>query len=243
MQIISAKEVVKLVPDGAWMVSQGMGAAAVAEELMLELENRFLETGHPTGLHWIHSSGQGYGDRGLNHLAHEGMLTWIIGGHYGPAWKVQEMVMNNKIQAYNWPQGVISCMFRDIAGRRPTLSKIGLHTFVDPRLEGGKLNECTKEDIIKGADVEGEEYLYYQQPPRLDFAFLRATYADEKGNISMEGEGATFETLQVAEAFHNRGGKVVVQVKEIVKTGTLDPRGLCGASHRPEPQPYDHIQY
>ena len=224
MQVISAKEVVKLVPDGAWMVSQGMGAAAVAEELMLELENRFLESGHPTGLHWIHSSGQGYGDRGLNHLAHEGMLTWIIGGHYGPAWKVQEMVMNNKIQAYNWPQGVISCMFRDIAGRRPTLSKIGLHTFVDPRLEGGKLNECTKEDIIKVADVEGEEYLYYQQPPRLDFAFLRATYADEKGNISMEGEGATFETLQVAEAFHNRGGKVVVQVKEIVKTGTLDPR-------------------
>ncbi|MBS6365858.1 MAG: 3-oxoacid CoA-transferase [Clostridiales bacterium] len=224
MQVILAKEIVKQVPDGAWMVSQGMGAAAVAEELLLELENRFLETGHPTGLHWIHSSGQGYGHRGLNHIGHEGMLGWITGGHYGPADQVQKLVMENKIEAYNWPQGVISTMFRDIAGRRPTLSKIGLHTFVDPRLEGGKLNARTQKDTIKVAQVEGEEYLYYCHPPRLDFAFLRGTYADEKGNISLEGEGATFETLSVAQALHNTGGKVVVQVREIVKTGSLDPR-------------------
>lgn len=224
MQVITAKEIAAMVSDDAWLVSQGMGAAAVPEELLLELENRFLDCGHPSGLHVIHSSGEGYGHRGLNHVGHEGMLAWILGGHYGPAHEVQKLMIENKIKAYNWPQGVISCMFRDIAGRRPTLSKIGLYTFVDPRLEGGKMNSCTTEDTIAVTQVDGEEYLRYQQPPRLDFAFIRGTYADEKGNISMEEEGATFETLAVAQAVHNTGGKVVVQVKELVKTGSLDPR-------------------
>ena len=190
IQVITAKDAAQLVFDGATVCSQGMGGNDVAEELMLELENRFLATGHPQHLRWIHSSGQGDSNtRGLNHIGHEGMLDWIIGGHYNPAPRIQKLVVENKIQAYNWPQGVISVMFRDIAANRPTVSRIGLHTFVDPRLEGGRLNSVTTEQIVKPITIDGDEFLLYKHPEHLDFALLRGTYADERGNISLEEEG------------------------------------------------------
>ena len=225
IQVITAKDAAQLVFDGATVCSQGMGGNDVAEELMLELENRFLATGHPQHLRWIHSSGQGDSNtRGLNHIGHEGMLDWIIGGHYNPAPRIQKLVVENKIQAYNWPQGVISVMFRDIAANRPTVSRIGLHTFVDPRLEGGRLNSVTTEQIVKPITIDGDEFLLYKHPEHLDFALLRGTYADERGNISLEEEGCYLESLQAAQAVHNSGGKVIVQVKEVVAAGSIDPR-------------------
>ena len=225
IQIISAKEAAALIPSGSTICSQGMGGNDVAEELMLELENSFLACGTPNHLKWIHSSGQGdRATRGLNHIGHEGMLDWIIGGHYNPAPRIQNLITDNKIEAYNLPQGVISVMFRDIAAHRPTISKIGLHTFVDPRMEGAKLNERTKKDIVQVIQIENTEYLLYKQPERLDFALLRGTYADERGNISLEEEGCYLESLQAAQAVKNSGGKVIVQVKEIVKSGSIDPR-------------------
>ena len=129
---------------------------------MLELEKLFLETGRPNHLSWIHSSGQGdKGNRGLNHLAHEGLLDWIVGGHFGPATKVQELIAQNKVQAYNLPQGVISHMFRDMAAKRPTITRIGLETFVDPRVEGGKLNKRHKTDMVEIIELTSKGYLQY----------------------------------------------------------------------------------
>lgn len=225
IQVITSQEAVAMIHSGSTLCSQGMGGNCVAEELMLELERRFLETGEPQNLHWIHSSGQGdKGIRGLNHLAHEGLLNQIIGGHFGPAPKIQNMISENKCKAYNLPQGVISHMFRDIAGNRPTISRIGLKTFVDPRIEGGRLNSVTKEEIVELISIDGVQYLKYRHPDHLDYAFLRGTYADERGNVSLEEEACYLESLQAAQAVKNSGGKVFVQVKKVVAKGSIDPR-------------------
>lgn len=225
VKVITSAQAAAMIEDGKTLCSQGMGGNDVAEELMLELEKRFLETGSPRHLSWIHSSGQGdKGDRGLNHMAHEGLLDWIIGGHFGPATKIQDLIVQNKIQAYNLPQGVISHMFRDIAANRPTITRIGLETFVDPRIEGGKLNESTKEDIVELMELDGQEYLRYRHVKKPDYAFLRGTYADERGNISLEEEPCYLESLQAAQAVKNNGGVVFVQVKKVVPYGSLDMR-------------------
>ncbi len=224
-EIITSKQAAALIESGKTLCSQGMGGNDVAEELMLEIEKRFLETGKPEHLSWIHSSGQGdKKDRGLNHLAHEGLLDWIIGGHFGPAVKVQKLIEENKIQAYNLPQGVISHMFRDMAAKRPTISKIGLHTFVDPELGGGRLNDITTKEIVERIEIHGEEYLLYLHDRLPDYALLRGTYADEKGNISLEEEACYLESLEAAQAVKNNGGLVFVQVKKVVPYGSLDPR-------------------
>ncbi|MBO5995446.1 MAG: 3-oxoacid CoA-transferase [Firmicutes bacterium] len=224
-KIITSKEAAYMVKDGAWLCSQGMGGNDLAEELFLELGKRFEETGKPEHIKWMHSSGNGdrvY--RGLNHIGHEGMLDMIIGGHFIPAPKVQDLLAENKCKGYNLPQGVISHMFRDIAAKRPTISRIGLKTFVDPRLQGGKLNEITTEDIVEPIVIDGVEYLKYKHPETLDYAFLRGTYADERGNISFEEEGMIGEAIDAAHAVKNSGGIVFVQVKKVVANGSLDPR-------------------
>lgn len=225
IQIITAKEAAAMIESGTTLCSQGMGGNDVAEELLLELEKRFLETGQPRHLSWMHSSGQGdKSTRGLNHIAHEGLLDWLVGGHLGPAPKIQELIAANKIQAYNLPQGVISHMFRDMAADRPTITRIGLETFVDPRVEGGKLNEVTKENFVELMTIDGREYLRYKHLRRPNYAFLRGTYADEHGNISLEEEPCYLETLQAAQAVKNNRGKVFVQVKKVVPYGSLDLR-------------------
>ncbi|WP_293008493.1 TRAP transporter large permease subunit, partial [Oscillibacter sp. UBA6647] len=120
--------------------------------------------------------------------------------------------------------GVISHMFRDIAAKRPTISRVGLYTFADPRVEGGKLNTATTADIVELMELDGQEYLRYRHPESLDYAFLRGTYADERGNISMEEEACYLESIQAAQAVKNSGGTVFVQMKEVVSTGSLDMR-------------------
>lgn len=225
VKVITSAEAAAMIQSGTTLCSQGMGGNDVAEELMLELEKRFLTTGEPRNLSWMHSSGQGdKGNRGLNHMAHEGLLIWLLGGHFGPAPKIQEMIAQEQIQAYNLPQGVISHMFRDIAANRPTISRIGMYTFADPRVEGGRLNKITTEQIVEPITIDGVEYLHYKHPKKLDYAFLRGTYADEHGNISLEEEPCYLESLQAAQAVKNCGGKVFVQVKEVVPYGTLDLR-------------------
>ena len=224
-QIITAKDAAEMIQSGSTLCSQGMGGNDVAEELLLSLEERFLKTGQPRQLSWIHSSGQGDKNiRGLNHIAHEGLLAWIVGGHFGPAPKIQELIAQNKVQAYNLPQGVISHMFRDMAAGRPTITHIGLETFVDPRIEGGKLNAITKEDLVELMSIDGQEFLRYKHLKHPDYAFLRGTYADTHGNISMEEEPCYLESLQAAQATKNNHGFVFVQVKKVVPYGSLDLR-------------------
>lgn len=226
MKFISAKDFAKKIKNDSVVATGGFVGIGVAEEILTEIENRYLETNEPNNLTLIYAAGQGDGKtKGLNHLAHEGMVKKVIGGHWGLAPKLGTLALENKIQGYNLPQGVISHMFRDIAaGKKGTISKIGIGTFVDPDLQGGKVNSVTTEDIVKEIFIEGDRYLYFKAPSKIDFAILRGTLADEDGNISLEKEALTLESLALAMATRNSGGKIVVQVEKKVKNGSINPK-------------------
>ncbi len=221
----SAKEVAKLITDNSMVATGGFVGTGVPEEIHLEIENRFLEVGSPKNLGLIYAAGQGDGkDKGLNHLAHEGLVTKVIGGHWGLAPKLGKLANENKLKGYNLPQGVISHLFRDIAAGKPgTLTHVGLDTFVDPDIEGGKINTLTKKDIVHKVNINNSNYLFYDAQ-KIDFAIIRGTSADENGNISFEKEALTLESLSIAMATKNCGGKVIVQVERKVKAGTIDPK-------------------
>ena len=189
--------------DGATVTFGGFANGLMhPEEIMVALEEAARSSGHPRGLRVVYASGQGdSGERGLNHLAVDGMCTTVIGGHWGLAPKLGGLAAENKLAAYNLPQGVISGLFREIAAKRPgVITHVGLDTFVDPRLEGGKMNRAAHEagDMVKLIELEGEEKLFYPAFP-IDIAVIRATYADERGNCTLAREGVDAEALAQAQ--------------------------------------------
>jgi len=223
-KIVSAEEAVRIIQDGDTVVFGGFVGSGVPEEITRELERQYLEAGTPRDLTLMFTVATGRGDHtncGLNRLAHEGLIQRIIGGHWGMAPKVQELAVQNKVMAYNLPQGVISHLYRNIAaGKSGLITWMGLGTFVDPRNGGGKLNDRTTEDIVRSLDIEGEEYLFYKALP-VNVAVIRGTTADTEGNITMEKEALTLDSLAVAMAAKNSGGLVIVQVERVAKAGTL----------------------
>lgn len=225
-KVISIEQAVSMIPDGAAIGIGGFIGSGHPQEFSVGIEESFLKSGHPKDLTIMFSAGIGDGtDRlGLNKLGHEGLLKRIIGGHWGLIPKLQKLVFENKVEGYNLPLGTISLMFRDIAGHRPgTITKVGLKTFVDPRIEGAKMNERSKEDLVELMHIDGEEWLRYKSFP-LNVALIRATYCDEDGNATMEKEAATLDSLSIAQAAKNSGGIVLLQVEKVVQNGTLDPR-------------------
>jgi propionate CoA-transferase len=226
-KIITAQEAMQYIENGDTLCVCGFVGSAIPEEILATLETHFLETGSPKNMTLIHSAAIGDGDyRGVNRFAHEGMLKRIIGGHFNFAPKLGKLISENKIEAYNWPQGTIAQWLRDVSARKPgIITKVGLNTFIDPRVEGGKLNSVTQENLIKVITMEDEEYLWYKPFP-INVAILRGTTADLNGNISTEHEAVKLELLSYALAAKANGGTVIVQVERVVENGNINPKNV-----------------
>ncbi|HXP78170.1 MAG TPA: CoA-transferase [Stellaceae bacterium] len=224
----SADNAVALIRDGDTVALIGGGGGLVeASCLFTAVEKRFLTTGHPRDLFVVHALGIGdRKTRGMNCFAHEGMVRRVIGGHWVWSPRMQALARDEKIEAYVLPGGVTMQLFREIGAGRPGLfTHVGLGTFVDPRLEGGRLNKRAREDLVEVVEVAGREFLRYKPFP-VNVALIRGSAADAHGNISLEQEPANLDIYAAALAAHNSGGTVIAQVRNAVDVGSLPARAV-----------------
>lgn len=226
-KVISADDALALVGNDDVVCTTGFVQSCIPEALHAALEKRFLETGGPRGLTLIMCAGAGDSKGlGTGRLYHDGLLKRVIAANFGRMPKVAEAAAEGRIQGYNLPQGIISKLYRSCASGQPGLfSKVGLHTYVDPRHGGGKVNAATTEDIVTLVETQGREWLFYKATP-IDVALIRATSADPSGNLSMEKEALTLDCLAQAMAAHNNGGIVIAQVERIVEQGSIKPKDV-----------------
>ena len=233
-KLISMDAVGRLIPDGAVVSVSSSSGLACPDATLRAIGDHFRETGSPRNLTAIHpiAAGDMYGIDGVNHLAQTGLLKRVVVGSLPsgassmespPIWR---MIVNDEIEAYNLPSGVIYHLHREAAAGRPgLLTKVGWDTVVDPAHEGGKMNARACEDIVKRVHFDGDDWLFYKAIP-IDVAIIRATTADERGNLSMEHEGAYLGALDQALAAHNNGGIVIAQVKRLARSGGLPAQSI-----------------
>lgn len=225
-KFMTAAEAVALIPDDATLAITG-GGGGLCEAMCLQesIENRFLKSGHPRNMTLVHALGIGNRQgTGVGRFAHEGMVRKVIGGHWVWSPKMQEMAANNEIEAHVLPGGVAMQLMREIAAGRPGLiTHVGLGTFVDPRIDGGRMNDKAKDPLCEVMEIDGREYLRYFTFP-IHACLLKGSIADEDGNISLDEEPANVDTYAIAAAVHNSGGKVIFQVRARVANGELGAR-------------------
>lgn len=225
---VTPEEAAASIADGTTICTIGMTLVSASESNLKAIEKRFLETGHPCGLTLLHSCGQSDRARGIQHLAHDGLVTRIIGSHWGLQPKWMDMIASNKVVAYCLPQGQIAQLYRAMACGLPgKMSKVGLGTFIDPRVEGGKMNERTQgePDIVEIVTYHGEEYMMYNEVP-IDTLLIRGTTCDEMGNMTTTDEAMKLEVFNAVLAAKRYGGQVIAQVRDVAQTGTLNPKDV-----------------
>lgn len=226
-KLVSADEAVALIKDDDVVAAAGFVGNGTPEELIIALEQRYKASRAPKDLTLLFASGLGDAkDRGLNRLALDGLWKRVIAGHYGLMPKIGAMALDNAFEAYNLPQGILTNLYRAVAAGRPgVLSKVGLGTFVDPRIEGGRINERAKDDLMEIVTLGGEEWLFMKSFP-INVALIRGTTADSAGNITFEKEILTLDTLAMASAVHNSGGIVIAQVERVAARGSLKSKDV-----------------
>ena len=232
-KVISAEQAAQLVRDDDVVTVSSSSGLGCPDKVLAALGERFAREGHPRSLTTLHpiAAGDLYGIRGIDHLARPGMLKKILAGSYpsGPSSlpmpEIWRLIVEEEIAAYNLPSGILFDMHRDAAAKRPgVLTKVGLDTFVDPARQGGAMNQrAAAEPVVKKVNFAGEEWLFFPAiAPRV--AILRATTADERGNLSFEHEGAFLGGMDQALAARNNGGVIIAQVKRVARAGSLKPQ-------------------
>ncbi len=234
-KVLTAIDAVRLLPDNAIVAVNSSSGLCCPDAVLEALGARFDSEGAPRNLTTIHpiAAGDMFGTKGVDHIAKPGMLSRIIGGSYpsGPTNAeppmIWQMITANQVKAYNVPSGVLFDILREGAAKRPgVLTKVGMQTFVDPDLEGCAMNDAARaEPIVTKREFDGEEWLYFKAIAP-DIAIIRATTADERGNLTFEQEGAYLGAMEMALAARNSGGKVIAQVKRVAKNGTLRPHDV-----------------
>jgi propionate CoA-transferase len=227
-KFMSADDAVGLIKDGDTVALIGGGGGLMeATHTFRAVSRRFLSTGFPRNLTVLHALG--IGDKkaeGMNHFAHEGLVKRVIGGHWVWSPKMQEMARDEKIEAYVLPSGCVMQLYREIGGGRPGLfTHVGLGTFVDPRLQGGKMNDSAAEDLVEVINIGGKELLWYKAFP-INVTIIRGSFGDADGNISLDQEAANIDVYAAALAAHNSGGIVIAQVRTAVDVNSMPARSV-----------------
>ena len=228
IKFLSAEGAAQLVKSGDTVAVCGNGAGMVsAEAILAAIEARFLQTGEPRDLTLVHSLGLGdRAEQGTNRFAHEGMLRKVVASHFTWSARMQQLIREEKIDAYCFPAGVVQHLLREIGAGRPGLiTHSGLRTFADPRQDGGCCNRRSTEKLVELLHIDGRDFLRYK-PFKIDVAIIRGTYADTRGNISPEEEPMDLDIYTTALAAHNSRGIVLAQVRQVLESGALTARSV-----------------